>query len=235
MGSLLIIDDDVDLCAMLQAYLGDHGLRLTAQHDAYSGLHAVSKENYDLLLLDVMLPGFDGFTVLRKLRASSQIGVIMLTARAHEHDRIHGFDAGADDYVAKPFNAQELLGRIHAILRRSGATSGSANPARQTTAALNMLRLVPSTRQVIFRERTWQLTETEFLLLHYFLQAQGTVISRDDIVAKVFQRDFHPFDRSLDMHISRLRKKLETMGCPPDWLRTVRNSGYLFTYQSAVA
>ncbi|HZP06353.1 MAG TPA: response regulator transcription factor [Terracidiphilus sp.] len=232
MGSLLIIDDDVDLCGMLQTYLFGHGLQLAVQHDALAGLRAAIDGSYDLVILDVMLPFFDGFSLLRKLRTASQIGVIMLTARANDQDRIQGFDAGADDYVPKPFNPRELLARIQAILRRSGLAGASAGPTELTATFAGVLRLNISTREAVYREQTWHLTETEFLLLSVFLESPGIVIHREDLVAKVFQREFHPFDRSLDMHISRLRKKLDTMGCPPDWIKTIRNSGYLFSDQS---
>jgi two-component system response regulator CpxR len=229
MESLLIIDDDADLCYMLQMYLAENGLHLDAVHDAPSGLLAISAYSYDLLILDVMLPGFDGFTLLRQLRSRSQIGVIMLTARVHEHDRIQGFDSGADDYVAKPFNARELLGRIHALLRRSAAARANPEAAHLLVRSGGVLRLDTSNRKAFFRERAWHLTETEFLLLNAFLESQGKVINREDLVARVFQREFHPLDRGLDMHISRLRRKLDKMGCPPDWIKTVRNSGYLFS------
>ncbi len=235
MGSLLIIDDDADLCYMLQMYLGENGLHLDAVHDARAGLRAVYDCTYDLLILDVMLPGFDGFTVLRELRTRSRIGVIMLTARAHEQDRIHGFDSGADDYVAKPFNARELLGRIQALLRRSVYAGENPSASEFKVSSGDVLRLDTAKRKAHFHERAWHLTETEFLLLHAFLESQGKVINREELVARIFQREFHPFDRGLDMQVSRLRRKLEKMGCPPDWIRTVRNSGYLFSADAQIA
>lgn len=234
-GSLLIIDDDEDLCSMLQTYLTEHDLHLAAQHDAVSGLRAAMEGSYDLVILDVMLPYFDGFSLLRRLRASSQVGVIMLTARANEQDRIHGFEAGADDYLAKPFNSRELLGRIQAILRRSSAAGNKAGSDKPPISLRAALRLSASKREAVYMERVWRLTETEFLLLEAFLESPGTVISREDLVVRVFQREFHPLDRSLDMHISRLRKKLESIGCPPDWIRTIRSSGYLFSDKAEVA
>src|SRR5579863_7294678 len=225
MGSLLIIDDDEDLCSMLQTYLTDFDLRLAAQHDAVSGFRAALESCYDLVILDVMIPPWDGFSLLRKLRSVSQVAVIMLTARADDQDRIQGFDAGADDFVAKPFNSRELLGRIQAILRRS--TIGSVREHEKTSAVFAPpLRLIPSKRELVYMERAWRLTESEFLLLDVFLESPGTVISREDLVWRVFRREFHPLDRSLDMHISRLRRKLESIGCPPDWIKTVRSSGY---------
>jgi DNA-binding response OmpR family regulator len=229
MASLLIIDDDVDLCSMLQVYLSDYGLCLDTAHDAESGLRTVNESAYDLLLLDVMLPGFDGFTLLKKLRARSRIGVILLTARAHEQDRIHGFDSGADDYVAKPFNARELLGRIQALLRRSEYARSTSVANQLIVDSRDVLRLDRLRREASFRERVWHLTETEYLLLSAFLESPGKVINREDLALRLFQRELHPFDRGLDMHISRLRRKLEKMGCPPDWIKTIRNSGYLFS------
>jgi len=228
MGSLLIIDDDEDLCSMLRTYLTDYDLHLSAQHDAVSGFRDAVEGHYDLVILDVMIPPWDGFSLLRKLRSASQVAVIMLTARADDQDRIQGFDAGADRFVAKPFNSRELLGRIQAILRRS--TNGPVRTQERSSGMFAPpLRLIPSKRQAIYMERAWRLTESEFLLLDVFLESAGTVISREDLVWRVFRREFHPLDRSLDMHISRLRRKLESIGCPPDWIKTVRNSGYLFS------
>jgi DNA-binding response OmpR family regulator len=233
MKSLLIIDDDADLCGMLQDYLKTHGLRLTVQHDAVSGLRAAIEGAFDLVILDVMLPVFDGFSLLRRLRERSQIGVIMLTARANELDRIDGFDAGADDYVVKPFNPRELLGRIHAILRRSPRSSEEGILSESNYVQSGGLRLNLATREAFYMESVLHLTETEFQLLSAFLDSTGTVISREALVARIFQRDFHPFDRSLDMHVSRLRKKLDSIGCPADPIQTIRNSGYLFTAPAA--
>jgi DNA-binding response OmpR family regulator len=178
MGSLLIIDDDTELCYMLRMYLGDYGFSLDAVHDAESGLRALTESSYDLLILDVMLPGFDGFTLLRELRTQSQIGVIMLTARAHEEDRIQGFDSGADDYVPKPFNARELLGRIQALLRRSTLAREHSAVDDMFVKSSSVLRLDSTKRKAFFRERAWHLTETEFLLLRAFLESQGKVINR---------------------------------------------------------
>jgi two-component system response regulator CpxR len=229
MGSLLMIDDDTELCGMLGTYLTGYGLRLSVHHDALSGLRAAVEGAFDLVILDVMLPVFDGLSLLRRLRESSRIGVILLTARANEQDRIHGFDAGADDYVTKPFNPRELLGRIQAILRRSSGKIGNAIAGEPQEAASWGLRLSSATREAFYMDRAWHLTETEYLLLSTFLDSPGTVISREALVAQILQREFHPLDRSLDMHISRLRKKLDMMGCPADPIKTIRSSGYLFT------
>jgi len=214
---------------MLQTYLTEYDLRLTAQHDAVSGFHAALEGCFDLVILDVMIPPWDGFSLLRKLRAASQIAVIMLTARADDHDRIEGFDAGADDFVAKPFNSRELLGRIQAILRRSKAAPAKEYSERSPAILSHSLRLVPSKREAIYMDQSWRLTESEFLLLDVFLESPGSVISREDLVWRVFRRELHPLDRSLDMQISRLRRKLESFGCPSAWIRTVRSEGYVFS------
>lgn len=229
MGSLLMIDDDADLCGMLQTYLTEHGLRLSVEHDSVSGLRAAMEGAHDLVIIDVMLPVFDGFTLLRKLRASSRVGVIMLTARSNHQDRIQGFDAGADDYVTKPFNPRELLSRIHAVLRRSSDRIRDEETPILHENGTERLRLNPSKREVHYREQAWHLTEAEFLLLKAFLESEGSVISREDLVVRVFQREFHPLDRSLDMHVSRLRRKLDTMGYPSNQIKTVRSSGYQFS------
>lgn len=227
-----MIDDDVDLCGMLQTYLTEYGLRLTIQHDSVSGLRAAIEGTFDLVILDVMLPIFDGFTLLRKLRANSSVSVIMLTARSHDQDRIHGFDAGADDYLTKPFNPRELLGRIQAILRRSSTGAGNALGAEPPDCSADALRLNPSRCEVLYMERAWHLTDAEFMLLKTFLESPNAVISREELIVRVFRREFHPLDRSLDMHVSRLRRKLDTMGYPSKQLKTIRSSGYLFSSQS---
>jgi two-component system response regulator CpxR len=229
MKSLLIIDDDVGLCSMLKEYLVAHGLCISVQHDAASGLQAAVEGAFDLVILDLMLPIFDGFLLLRRLREKSHIGVIMLTARAGEMDRIDSFDAGADDYVIKPFSPRELLGRIQAILRRSALRGDRGVSSGPIYVRCGDLRLNLATREAFYIDHVLHLTETEFHLLSAFLDSPGTVISREALVARIFQREFHPFDRSLDMHVSRLRKKLDTIGCPADPIRTIRNSGYLFT------
>jgi len=213
---------------MLQTYLTEYDLCLAAQHDAVSGYRAAMEGCYDLVILDVMIPPWDGFSLLRKLRTASQVAVIMLTARADDRDRIEGFDSGADDFVAKPFNSRELLGRIQAILRRSKPAAPKDYGEKSSAIFSQSLRLVPSRREAIYMDQSWRLTESEYLLLDVFLESPGTVISREDLAWRVFRRELHPLDRSLDMHISRLRRKLETFGCPSDWIRTVRSSGYVF-------
>jgi len=231
MESLLIIDDDIDLCSMLQEYLALHGLRLTIYHDGESGLRAATEQSFDLVILDLMVPKIDGFSILKKLRASSQVGVIMLTAHANEADRIHGFEVGADDYLAKPFNPRELLGRIRAILRRAAKSDGAGSSKLLAGA----LRLNHQTHQASYDGRKLHLTEIEFMIFNVLLQSPGSVITREDLFNRVFKREFHPFDRSLDMHISRLRKKLDTIDVLVGSIKTVRSSGYMFNLPESVS
>lgn len=226
--SLLIIDDDIELCGMLQAYLATEGLDSIIESDAQAGFEAIIGGDFDLVILDVMLPVLDGFSLLRRLRERSSIPVIMLTAHANVEDRIVGFEAGADDYVTKPFTPGELLGRINAILRRAAAkNSDRSNAQRKAESDYNGIRLDYSAREAYCRGLKLQLTDTELVLLKMFIESPGIVISREELFVRVFKREFHPLDRSLDMHISRLRKKLELSGCLADAIRTVRNSGYM--------
>jgi DNA-binding response OmpR family regulator len=228
MTSILIIDDDIEFCAMLRDYLTAHDIQLTAEHDGEAGLASIRAHAYDMILLDVMLPGTDGLCVLSRLREFSGLGVLLLSAQGSEANRIVGLDEGADDYLPKPFNPRELVARIRAVLRRSErspvAATSTELPARSPRIAVNFI-----TRQAFYRGNRLPLTEVEFALLNIFLGSPGMVLDREDLVARVFQRPFNPLDRSLDMHISRLRRKLAVVKEFVDPIKTIRSSGYLFS------
>jgi two-component system response regulator CpxR len=228
MTPILIIDDDIEFCLMLRDYLAPHGIHLSAEHDGESGLAAVRANAYAMILLDVMLPDIDGLEVLSRLRRGSPLSVLLLSAQGSEANRILGLDEGADDYLPKPFNPRELVARIHAVLRRAERTQ--AVPA--TAHSSSGLAFNVAARQAYYRGNRLPLTEVEFNLLQVFLGSPGMVLDREDLVTRVFQRPFNPLDRSLDMHISRLRRKLAVVEEFVDPIKTIRSSGYLFSPQS---
>ena len=220
---ILLIDDDVELCSMLTEYLGRYGFNVTAVHRGDTGLKTAQEKPFALILLDVMLPGIDGFEVLRRIRGSSSVSVLLLTARGEDVDRIVGLEIGADDYLSKPFNPRELLARMRAILRRSATPPPSQE---QSTLKVETLELNPSARAVTLDGKKIDLTDVEFALLEALMRAAGKMVSREDLSEKVLGRKFHPFDRSLDMHVSRLRRKLTESGAPEDQVKTIRGTGY---------
>ena len=225
---VLLIDEDVELCSMLKEYLGRYGFHVTAVHRGDSGLQMAVERSFVLVLLDVMLPGLDGFEVLRRIRASSKVSVLLLTARGEDVDRIVGLEIGADDYLPKPFNPRELLARMRAVLRRS---SGIPASQEQSILQVEELELNRSARTVFQGDKRIELTDVEFSLLEVLMGAPGKVVSREEISEKVLGRKFHPFDRALDMHVSRLRRKLNEAGIQEDQVKTIRGAGYQLAVQ----
>ena len=221
--ALLLIDDDRDLTALLRDYLAQQGFDSETANDGVAGLRMAGAKRYDLILLDVMMPGMDGFAVLEQLRRVNDTPVLMLTARGEPDDRIHGLRAGADDYLPKPFNPDELVARIQAVLRRAtGVTAREKAPAIEFCG----VRLEPSTRNVYVAGETVELTAVEFDILDVLMSAAGRVVSRDDISLRLYQREASPFDRSIDVHLSHIRRKLGEAG---GLIRTIRGAGYIFT------
>jgi two-component system response regulator CpxR len=218
--SLLLVDDDEELCALMREFLARREIELETVHDGRLGLTRAVGGGHDLVLLDVMLPGIDGFEVLYQIRRQSNVPVILLTARTAQVDRVKGLDAGADDYLPKPFGPEELLARIRAVLRRSGQVR-----AAFPTLDVGGLRLTPGTRAVEVAGAEVEVTTLEYDILEYLVRAAGRVVRRDELSSAVQQRKPTPFDRSLDVHISHLRRKLGSVG---DSIRTVRGIGYLF-------
>jgi two-component system, OmpR family, response regulator CpxR len=218
---ILLIDDDVELCGLLVEFLKREGFALECEHDGKRGLERALKGGYDLVLLDVMLPSLDGFEILRMLRKESRVPVLMLTARGEDVDRIIGLELGADDYLPKPFNPRELAARIRAILRRL-----EARPASGERIEVNGVALDPGTREVFADGKRVEVTTFEFDILDMLLRSAGRVLSRDALMENLYNRKATPFDRSIDMHISHLRKKLETGG--RTLIKTVRGVGYQF-------
>ena len=229
MESALIIDDDVELCVMLRDYFQPRGIRLDMQHEGGAGLAAARHHAFDIVILDVMVPGLNGFEVLQKLRRVSNVSVMLLTARGEDKDRIDGLESGADDYLPKPFNPRELLARMRAIHRRVGLHERVNAPVEPPVP----LRLGPfeadlTARTVSYKQESLDLTDIEFLLLETFMQSPGLVLDREQLVERILERPFNPLDRSLDMHISRLRKKLYPVVRDGWQIKTVRSVGYLF-------
>lgn len=227
MDEILLIDDDVELCSMLTEYLGKNGFRVRTAHRGDTGLKAAQQRPWSLILLDVMLPGMDGFEVLKRIRAESPVNVLLLTARGEDVDRIVGLEIGADDYVPKPFNPRELLARMRAVLRRTASPS----QGQAETLRVDDLELDAAARKALRADRSLDLTDIEFGLLEALMRSAGKVVNREELSQSVLGREFDPFDRSLDMHVSRLRRKLSDAGAPADQVKTIRGVGYQLAIQ----
>jgi len=228
MDRILIIDDDFELCSLVTEYLAAEGFRVESVHDGETGLKRATSGGYLLIILDVMLPGMSGFDVLRRLRATSRIPVLLLTARGEDVDRIVGLEIGADDYLPKPFNPRELVARIRAILRRSAADPKAVGaPRPPEILRIGDIELDPATRTVRHAGQPVELTSVEFNLLEVLLREAGRVVTREQLVSAVLSRKFSPFDRSIDMHVSKVRKKLGDMNGEEEHIKTVRGVGYI--------
>jgi two-component system response regulator CpxR len=215
---VLIIDDDTELCALLKEFLEREEFRVTVEHDGVRGLEVAQSGNFDLIVLDLMMPGMDGFALLKRLRMKSRVPVLMLTARGEDEDRIVGLDLGADDYLAKPFNPRELLARIRAVLRRVQVRA-------KGRFEVNGVVIDPGTREVFCDQRPVEMTTLEFDILETLVRSAGRVVSRDALMESMYNRKATPFDRSIDMHVIHLRRKLET---DRKLIKTVRGIGYQF-------
>ncbi|MBN2384941.1 response regulator [bacterium] len=231
-NKVLIIDDDVRLLALLEQYLTDYDLEIVTASTPIEGLRFFEQRGCDLVVLDIMMPGLDGFEVCRRLRKVSDVPVIMLTARGDTSDRIVGLELGADDYMPKPFEPRELVARIKAVLRRRAVSSGvstekSANPLIAGDLVVQLER-----RTVIRAGRQLELTGAEFELLTFLIKNKGIVLSRNRLLDVLSGRDYLPFDRSIDVHISRLRQKIEDDPKKPHYIKTVWGVGYVFTERS---
>lgn len=218
--SILLVDDDVGLCALMRDFFAPYRYEVEAVHDGRRGLARALERAFDLVILDVMLPVIDGFEVLRQLRKRSAAPVILLTARTEREDRVAGLNAGADDYLPKPFGPEELLARMRAIWRRSDRFSP---PAQQGTLHTGRVRIDMDSRSAWGDAQPLALTAVEFDMLEVLMRSAGRVVSRDELAASVLQREFNPYDRSVDVHISHLRKKLDGLAA----IQSVRGAGYL--------
>ncbi len=220
---ILVIDDDTKLCELLKTYLLQFDMSVMAASDAVEGLSLLNKLKPDLVILDVMLPGRDGFDICRGIRRQLPTPVIMLTARGELTDRVVGLEIGADDYLSKPFEPRELVARIQSVLRRTNAPVTPAAVLRCDGLAVNTQK-----RAAVLKGKELDLTTTEFEILSLFLLHAGTVLSRDRILDHLRGIQCEAFNRSVDIAVSRLRKKLGDSAERPKFLKTVRGSGYLF-------
>jgi two-component system, OmpR family, response regulator CpxR len=228
MEHILIIDDDVELCSLVTEYLASEGFKVEAVYDGERGLERALQDDHSLLVLDVMLPGMNGFEVLRRIRSSSSLPVLLLTARGEDVDRIVGLEIGADDYLPKPFNPRELVARIRAILRRTQESTGAPGSQVPEVVKVADVELDPATRTVHHAGKPVDLTSVEFNLLEVLLREAGRVVTRERLASAVLSRKFSPFDRSIDMHVSKIRRKLGDSDGGTEYIKTVRGVGYIF-------
>jgi two-component system, OmpR family, response regulator CpxR len=234
LSRILIIDDDTGLCDLLTEYLSSEGFFVDSVYDGDEGEARALAGEYDLIVLDVMLPRVSGFELLRRLRLKSSVPVLMLTARGDDVDRIVGLEMGADDYVPKPFNSRELVARIRAVLRRS--TQGPGGPVEKTPPPklrADDVEMDPSTLEVLCKGKPIELTAVEFRLLEALLRSAGRILSREELTEAVLGRTLSPYDRSIDVHISKLRRKLGNKANGAERIKSVRNTGYLYVSSSS--
>ena len=224
---LLLVDDDVKFCELLAAFLSREGYEVACAHTGADGVARALAESWQAVLLDVMMPRMDGFAALRAIRRKSDVPVLMLTARGGEEDRVAGLDDGADDYLAKTFSRRELLARIRAVTRRGERRPQPGEP--QPPASAGPLHLDPNTRAATFNGAPLVLTPVEFDVLLALVRAAGCVCTREQLIERIRERDYDAFDRSIDMQISTLRRKLGDDPRTPRFIHTIRATGYMFT------
>lgn len=223
---ILVIDDDRKLCRLIGDYLGPMGYAVETVHTGPEGAERAVAGGWEAVILDVMLPGLDGFEVLKRIRAQSNVPVLMLTARGDEADRIVGLEIGADDYLPKTFSSRELLARLRAVTRRA-AQSASTGTKPEAELVVGDLRLKPEARVALLANRPLTLTPVEFDLLESLMRARGRVKSREQLLEEVREREYEVFDRSVDVHIASLRKKLGDDAKEPRFIKTMRAVGYM--------
>jgi len=227
MARLLLADDDQELCELLAEYLGSEGFEVDRVHDGEQAVTAVLTGRYDLLILDIMMPKMNGFDALREVRRKNATPVLMLTARGDDVDRIVGLEMGADDYLPKPCNPRELVARIRAILRRINAFQHE-HVSQADALVIDDVELRPSSRQVFCGGTSVELTSTEFGVLALLMQHGGEVVSKKQLTEIVLERKLTQYDRSMDMHVSHVRRKLGKTTSGDERIKTVRNAGYLY-------
>ena len=232
---ILVIDDDAELCELVGEYLESEGFEIDAEGSGDHGADRALESDYDLIILDVMLPGINGFEALRRIRSQSDVPVLMLTARGDDVDRIVGLEIGADDYLPKPFNPRELVARIHAILRRSRARADAGDAPPIEKVAVGDIKLDTGSRSVTRDGIPVRLTAMEFDVLEVLLRNAGRVVGRESLVEQVLGRKYSPYDRSIDVHVSNLRKKLGHEVDGMERIKSVRQVGYLYSLPSADA
>ena len=225
---VLVIDDDRKLCRLIKDYLEPMGYEVAAVHTGPEGVERAAAEAWHAVILDVMLPGLDGFEVLKQIRRASDVPVLMLTARGEEADRIVGLEIGADDYLPKTFSTRELLARLRAVIRRT-RRSAAKSPADDAGKELvvGQLRVNPGTRIAVLGDQPLVLTPVEFELLASLARSRGRVKTRESLLEEIRDRNYDVFDRSIDVHIAALRRKLGDDAKNPRFIRTLRAAGYM--------
>jgi DNA-binding response OmpR family regulator len=224
---VLVVDDDVKLCQLIRDYLEPLGYDVVVAHNGPAGVEIAIRESFAALILDVMLPGYDGFQALRKIRAVTNVPVLMLTGRGEEADRIVGLELGADDYLPKTFSTRELLARLRAVIRRSVLSAAQSAPKPSDPVLVGNITIDPESRNATVAGQPLVLTAIEFDLLLTLARAAGRVKSREQLLLEVADRNFDVFDRSIDVHISSIRKKLGDDPKLPRYIVTVRSAGYM--------
>jgi two-component system OmpR family response regulator len=225
----LIVDDDKEICALLCSYLADFGIEARGVHDGAAMRRAITEQAPDVIILDLMLPGEDGLTLCRQLRANGNVPVIMLTARGEPADRVVGLELGADDYVVKPFDPRELVARVHTVLRRARGDAGLGSGGESERISFEGWTLDVGTRQLTTpRQVVVPLSNAEFRLLWTFIERPRRVLNRDQLMDAARGTSSTAYDRSIDLLVSRLRQKLDDDPRDPKLLKTIRGEGYLF-------
>ena len=230
---VLVVDDDSDVRFMLNRYLSKHGFEVVTAHDGAKMREIIAEESFELVILDLNMPGEDGLSLARYLRGQHDVAIIMLTAAADVVDRVTGLEVGADDYVTKPFEPRELLARIRSVLRRFAGAKASPEPVEsggdQRMAFGEVVLDIEAHRLYAASGDEIAITNMEYDLLKAFADNPGNVLSRDQLLNLAHKRDWDPFDRSIDIRIARLRRKLEKDPSKPRVIKTVRGAGYVFT------
>jgi len=223
---VLVIDDDEELCGLIKAYLEPLGYAVVAEHDGKSGADRALSDTFHAIILDVNLPAMDGFEVLKRIRTSADVPILMLTSRGEETDRIVGLEMGADDYLPKTFSSRELLARLRAVTRRSSRTK-DPDTGHAGEIVVGPLRINIGARVAVLHEKPLTLTTLEFELLACLARARGRVKSREQLLETIAERDYDGLDRSIDVHIWSLRRKLGDDPKNPQFIRTIRAVGYM--------
>lgn len=221
---LLLIDDDIELAELLSEFLQSEGYNLSCCHDGITGLEHAKSNDYQLILLDVMMPGLNGFELLKALGGQHHTPILMLTAKGNDTDRVLGLELGADDYLAKPYNPQELVARIKAILRRIEIIQGIS---KKQGMKINGVDLQTSSREVFCKDQLILLTGTEFEMLQLLMENEDSIVNKETLSETVLNRPLSAYDRSIDMHLSNIRKKLHKAD-PQEKIKTIRGVGYVF-------
>jgi two-component system, OmpR family, response regulator len=234
-GHILVVDDQKEICEVVQEYLSGEGYKVSVANDGPGMRRVMGQAEVDLVILDLMLPGEDGLTLARSLRETSNVGIIILTGRGETVDRIIGLEMGADDYLPKPFHLRELLARVKSVLRRVSARTGTEKPKQRSKARFAGWNLDLATRELVSPGGDEvRLTTGEFDLLAAFVNNANQVLSRDRLLDLARNREAGPFDRTIDVQVGRLRRKLEEDPERPTIIKTVRGTGYIFTPQVEV-